>query len=112
MSDPISHPFLRLEGITKRYGGVTALANVDFACSLGTIHAEAPAGRITFGFDADLNVAMGDALDAMVSWMQVLSGAGKAAALALASTCVDLRITQVANQTWGVHAVLPPGVIG
>jgi ribose transport system ATP-binding protein len=32
-------PFLRLEHITKRYGGVTALANVDFACSLGTIHA-------------------------------------------------------------------------
>jgi ribose transport system ATP-binding protein len=39
MSDPISHPFLKLEGVTKRYGGVTALANVDFACSLGTIHA-------------------------------------------------------------------------
>jgi acetamidase/formamidase len=78
---------------------------------LGTIHAEAPAGRITFGFDADLNVAMGDALDAMVSWMQVLSGVGKATALALASTCVDLRITQVANQTWGVHAVLPAGVM-
>ncbi len=32
-------PFLRLQDITKRYGGVTALANVDFACSLGTIHA-------------------------------------------------------------------------
>jgi ribose transport system ATP-binding protein len=39
MSDPIRHPFLRLEGVTKRYGGVTALSNVDFACSLGTIHA-------------------------------------------------------------------------
>ena len=78
---------------------------------LGTIHAEAPGGRITFGFDADLNVAMGDALDAMVSWLQVLSGRGRAAALALASTCVDMRITQVANQTWGVHAVLPPGVL-
>jgi len=74
---------------------------------VGTIHAEAPAGRITFGFGADLNVAMGDALDAMVSWMQALFGLGRAAALALASTCVDLRITQVVNQTWGVHAVLP-----
>src|SRR6202162_5067541 len=39
MSDPISHPVLKLEGITKRYGGGTALANVYFACSLGTIHA-------------------------------------------------------------------------
>ena len=39
MSEPQSNAFLRLQGITKRYGGVTALANVDFACSLGTIHA-------------------------------------------------------------------------
>ncbi|MBV8376003.1 MAG: ATP-binding cassette domain-containing protein [Verrucomicrobia bacterium] len=39
MSDPTRHPFLRLEGVIKRYGGVTALADVDFACSLGTIHA-------------------------------------------------------------------------
>jgi ribose transport system ATP-binding protein len=39
MSDPVRHPFLRLEGVTKRYGGVTALANVDFACSLGAIQA-------------------------------------------------------------------------
>ncbi|HYY30745.1 MAG TPA: ATP-binding cassette domain-containing protein [Chthoniobacterales bacterium] len=39
MSDPSRHSFLRLEGVTKRYGGVTALANVDFECSLGTIHA-------------------------------------------------------------------------
>ncbi|MFY9929976.1 MAG: acetamidase/formamidase family protein, partial [Streptosporangiaceae bacterium] len=74
---------------------------------VGTIHAEAPAGRITFGFDADLNAAMGDALDAMVGWMQALFGLERAAALGLASTCVDLRVTQVANQTWGVHAVLP-----
>ena len=35
----MSSAFLRLHAITKRYGGVTALSNVDFACSLGTIHA-------------------------------------------------------------------------
>ena len=78
---------------------------------LRTIHAETPAGRITFGFSADLNAAMGDALEALVNWLQVLYGLGKAAALALASTCADLRITQVANETWGVHAVLPAGVL-
>lgn len=78
---------------------------------LRSVHAETPAGRITFGFSADLNEAMGDALDAMVGWLQELYGLAKAAALALASTCVDLRITQVANQTWGVHAVLPGGVL-
>jgi acetamidase/formamidase len=78
---------------------------------VAAIHAETPAGRVTFGFAADLNVAMGDALDAMTGWMQVIFGLDKATALALASTCVDLRVTQVANQTWGVHAVLPAGAV-
>lgn len=75
------------------------------------IHAETPSGRITFGFDADLNEAMAQALDAMLGWMQVLYGVDKAAAMALASASVDLRITQVANDVWGVHALLPTGVI-
>jgi acetamidase/formamidase len=78
---------------------------------IASVHAETPAGRVTFGFSADLNVAMGDALDAMVTWMQSLYGLDKATALALASTCADLRVTQVANQTWGVHAVLPHGLL-
>lgn len=73
---------------------------------LPAIHAQTPAGRVTFGFSADLNAAMGDALDAMVSWMAVLLGIDRAQALALASVCADLRVTQVANGTWGVHAVL------
>ena len=76
---------------------------------LASIHADTPAGPVTFGFDADLNVAMGDALDAMVSWLTVLFAVGRPEALALASTSVDMRVTQVANMTWGVHAVLPPG---
>ncbi|HEY0616949.1 MAG TPA: acetamidase/formamidase family protein [Kribbella sp.] len=78
---------------------------------IDTIHAETPAGRVTFGFDADLNVATGDALDAMVRWMQAILAVDKSTALALASTSVDLRVTQVANQTWGVHALLPTGVL-
>ena len=36
----------------------------------------------------------------------------KSAALALARTTVDLRVTLVANQTGGVHAVLPAEVAG
>ena len=71
------------------------------------MHAITPAGRITFGFSPDLNEAMGDALDAMLTWMQGLYGLDKAAALAAASPVLDLRVTQVANQAWGVHAVLP-----
>lgn len=54
---------------------------------------------------------MRDALDAMVSWMQELFDLGKTAALVLASSCVDLRVTQVSNQTRGMHAVLTASVL-
>lgn len=71
-----------------------------------TISAETPTERLTFGFDADLNEATGQALSAMLDWMQYLFGVDRSTALALASPSVDLRITQVANGTWGVHAAL------
>jgi ribose transport system ATP-binding protein len=43
-------PFLSLAGVSKRYGGVRALAEVDFACRRGSIHAvlgENGAGKST-----------------------------------------------------------------
>jgi ribose transport system ATP-binding protein len=43
-------PFWRMKGISKRYGGVRALANVDFECAPGRIHAilgENGAGKST-----------------------------------------------------------------
>ena len=75
------------------------------------IHAETPEGRVTFGFGAGLDEAMADALATMVTWLQRLHDLDRATALALASPVVDLRITQVANETWGVHAVLPHDAI-
>ncbi len=75
------------------------------------IHAETPAGAVTFGFDADLNAATATALGAMVGWIQHRYGVDRAGALALASPAVDLHVTQVANDTWGVHALLPDGAI-
>jgi acetamidase/formamidase len=72
-----------------------------------TVHAVTPAGRITFGFSPDLNEASARALEAMLGWLRSLYGVDKATALALASPAVDLRVTQVANEVWGVHAVLP-----
>ena len=93
--------------------GMTTRAQLDLVTDppVPGVHAETPAGRITFGFSADLNEAMGDALDAMLGWLQGLYQLDKAAALAAASPVVDLRVTQVANQAWGVHAVLPHGAI-
>jgi len=42
----------------------------------------------------------------MLIWLQELLTLDKPTALAVASIAVSLRITQVANETWGVHAVL------
>ena len=93
--------------------GMTTELVVSLAAGrpLASVHAETPAGRVTFGFSEDLNEATGDALDAMVTWLAALYDTSRAEALALASTCVDLRVTQVANVTWGVHALLPAGLL-
>jgi acetamidase/formamidase len=92
---------------------MTTTVTLDIAAArpLTSVHAETPAGLITFGFSEDLNAATGDALDDMVTWLASLHGTSRAEALALASTCVDLRVTQVANMTWGVHALLPSGLL-
>jgi acetamidase/formamidase len=93
--------------------GMTTEFTVDLVTDppVPTVHAVTPSARITFGFSADLNEAMAQALDAMLGWLQALFGVDKPTALALASPSVDLRVTQVVNQVWGVHAVLPDGVL-
>lgn len=78
---------------------------------LRSIHAITPAGRVTFGFSPDLNEATAQALEDMILWLQGLWSIGKSEALAMASVAVSMRVTQVANQTWGVHALLPHDAI-
>jgi acetamidase/formamidase len=90
--------------VTRRLG----LADGPPSWLLWDLDPDAGKGTADGGFARGLAPFLGE----MVCWMQSLFGLGKAAALALASTCVDLRITQVANQTWGVHAVLPSGILG
>ncbi|PPB50610.1 acetamidase [Arthrobacter pityocampae] len=94
--------------------GMTTTLTVDVLhdAPVPGIHAETPTARITFGFDADLNRATAEALGAMLTWLQHLHGLERKAALALASTVVDLRVTQIANRTWGVHAVLGLDAVG
>jgi len=94
--------------------GMTTVMDLDLVADVpvDTIHATTPSGRITFGFSSDLNQAAIAALDAMLDWMQRLLGLQKVEALALASVVVDLRVTQVANEVWGVHAVLPHNALG
>jgi acetamidase/formamidase len=90
--------------------GMTTELHLDVVTGqpIPSIHAETRGGRITFGFSTDLNEAMYDALGAMLTWLQADYGLpDRATTLAVASPVLDLRITQVANQTWGVHAVVP-----
>ena len=78
---------------------------------LTTPVARTPAGWVTMGLGDDLDEAAAEAMDAMLDLLGALHGVGRPDALALASVAVDLRVSQVANQTFGVHAVLPPGAV-
>jgi len=61
---------------------------------------------VTFGFDEDLDKAAQLALETMLDLLERERGFDRKRAFALASICVDLRVTQVVNQAKGVHAVL------
>jgi len=61
---------------------------------------------LTFGFDPHLGRAARIAVDGMVALMGRELGVFGGDALVLASVGVDLHVTQVVNETLGVHAVL------
>jgi acetamidase/formamidase len=75
--------------------------------SLSTPIAWTEGGWLTFGFDRDLDEAAAISIDAMLDLMARDHGLERTDALALASLLVDLRVTQLANDVVGVHAVLP-----
>lgn len=84
--------------------------NVIEEMSLTSPRANTPAGWITFGFHEDLNEATIQALDEMLDLMGELYGLNRVEAIALGSSVVDLRITQIVNGVKGVHACLPHGI--
>jgi len=66
------------------------------------------AGRrrwITLGFGATLDAAAGSAASGMLDLMEEQLGLSRAECVALASSCVDLGVTQMVNPVKGVHAV-------
>jgi acetamidase/formamidase len=73
--------------------------------------ARTPAGWLTFGLGTTLDDATFLALEAMFGLISRRFGVSRTDAIALASVAVNLRVTQIVNQTVGVHAVLPPGAI-
>ena len=61
---------------------------------------------LTFGFDEHLGLAAKKAVDGMIALMGREHDLPSDDALALASVCVDLRVTQIVNGQVGVHALL------
>ncbi len=66
---------------------------------------------VTFGFDADLDLAAETAVETMLDLMERELETDRAHALALASVAVDLSVTQLVNEAKGVHAVLRDAAI-
>lgn len=66
-----------------------------------------PKGWITFGMDSDLNRGWVIAMEGMLDLIQEQYGLERKEALAMAGLVVNLRITQVVNFSFGVHAILP-----
>ena len=67
---------------------------------------------LSFGFDEHLGHAARIAVDGMLGLMERELSVSRGEALALASVVVDLRVTQVVNETLGVHAVLRDDALG
>lgn len=74
---------------------------------LTTPRASTATSWITLGFHKELNEASIIALEAMLDLMNEHYQLARPQALALASLVVDLRVTQIANGVFGIHAVLP-----
>ncbi|WP_438349960.1 acetamidase/formamidase family protein [Paenibacillus sp. FA6] len=73
--------------------------------------ANTPSGWLTFGFDEDLNKATVQALDQMLDLIGEQYGLNRVEAIALGSSIIDLRITQIVNGVKGVHACLPHDIL-
>jgi len=70
--------------------------------------ARTPAGWVTLGFGHTLDEAAAMAMRGMLDLLQQQLGLSRTEALAEASVCVHLRVTQMVNPVRGVHAVLSP----
>lgn len=69
--------------------------------------AETPTHYIVFGLDPDLNVAMRQAITETLKFLKEKEGYDPFSAYALASIAVYYHVTQVVDQTLGVHGMIP-----
>jgi acetamidase/formamidase len=72
--------------------------------------AETPTHFISLGLDPDLNKAMKNAAAEAVNFIKEDLGFTFNEALSIASTGVNFEVTQVVDQTLGVHAMIPKSI--
>jgi acetamidase/formamidase len=72
--------------------------------------AETPDQYIAMGLDPDLNKAVRLAVDEAVDFLMAERNLSRADAYMLASVAVNLHITQLVDQTKGVHAMIPKSI--
>lgn len=74
------------------------------------VRAETPTHFIAIGLDPDLDKAMKNAALEAVTFIKEELGFTFNEALSIASTGVDFEVTQVVDQTLGVHAMIPKSI--
>ena len=72
--------------------------------------AETPAAFISMGFDEDLKTATEMAVHNMIDFLVTEKGLSRDDAYALASTAVDVDVTQLVDGKVGVHAMCPKSI--
>jgi acetamidase/formamidase len=72
--------------------------------------AETPAAFISMATDADLTVATRTAIQEMIDFLSAAKGLSKHEAYQLISVAGDVAVTQLVDQTVGVHVKVPKGI--
>jgi acetamidase/formamidase len=72
--------------------------------------AETPTHYIAFGLDPDLDNAMQQAVDETVDYINEIKGWDMFRSLPLTSMGVDFHVTQIVDQTKGIHSMIPKAV--
>jgi acetamidase/formamidase len=72
--------------------------------------AETPTHYMTMGLHTDLDEAAKIATAEMLDWIVELKGLSRDDAYMLASSAMDLVVTQVVDGTKGIHALMPKAI--
>lgn len=74
------------------------------------VRAETPTHYMVMGLDVELSLAMRKAIVATIDFLQEKEGLDFFDALSLSSIAVDYQVTEVVDNTKGIHAMIPKSI--